>query len=111
MDTRAKIISVEEARDIAGEKEVHWISGHFDPLLAEHAAILHANAEAGRVLIVEVTNSVQPLLTQRARAELVAAVADVDYVVLSDQRSDASDDEITRRFIQHVEQRVNGAQR
>src|ERR1700694_5131038 len=110
MDTRAKIISVEEARDIAGEKEVHWISGHFDPLLAEHAAILHANAEAGRLLIVELTNPVQPLLPLRARAELVAALAQVDYVVMSDQRAEAPGDEITRGFIQHVQQRVNGAQ-
>jgi len=111
MDTRAKIISVEEARDIAGEKEVHWITGHFDPLLAEHAAILHANAEAGRLMIVEVTNPAQPLLPLRARAELVAALAQVDYVVMSDQRADAPDEDITRRFIHHVHQRVNGAQR
>ena len=111
MDTRAKIISVEEARDIAGEKEVHWISGHFDPLLAEHAAMIHANAEAGRLTIVEVTNPVQPLLPLRARAELVAALAQVDYVVMSDQRADEPDEDVTRRFIHHVRQRVNGAQR
>jgi bifunctional ADP-heptose synthase (sugar kinase/adenylyltransferase) len=116
MDTRAKIISVEEARDIAGEKEVHWVSGHFDPLLAEHAALLnvamsHANAAAGRLLMVEVTNPAHPLLPLRARAELVAALAQVDYVVMSDQRADAPDEDITRRFIHHVHQRVNGAQR
>lgn len=111
MDTRAKIISVEEASAIAREKEVHWISGHFDPLLAEHAAILHANAEAGRLLIVELTNPAHPLLPLRARAELVAALAQVDYVVMNDQRTGAPDEDITRRFIHHVRQRVNGAQR
>jgi hypothetical protein len=34
--------------------------------------------------VVEVTNPAQPLLAQRARAELVAALSMVDYVVLGD---------------------------
>lgn len=108
MDTRAKIISAEEARDIAAGKKVHWFSGHFDPLLAEHAAMVHSRVEAGRLLIVEVTNGTRPLLAQRARAELVAALAEVDYVVLGEHRAKAPDEEINGRFIAHVELRANG---
>ena len=36
------------------------------------------------ILIVEITNPARPLLAQRARAELVAALEMVDYVVLKD---------------------------
>ena len=91
------------------DQPVHWFTGHFDPVLAEHAALLHQAASDGRVLIVEVTNPPRPLLAQRARAELIAALADVNYVVISDRETPAPDMEITRRFVQHVRERSNGA--
>jgi glycerol-3-phosphate cytidylyltransferase-like family protein len=60
--------------------------------------------EPGRLFVVEVTNPAQPLLAQRARAELVAALSMVDYVVLGD--GDAGGDaDISERFIEHVLQR------
>jgi hypothetical protein len=62
--------------------------------------------EPGRLLVVEVTNPAQPLLAQRARAELVAALAMVDYVVLGDG-SAGQDADITERFIAHVVERHN----
>ncbi len=57
------------------------------------------------MLVVEVTNPARPLLAQRARAELVAALAMVDYVVLAPGESSAlppADAGITERFIEHV---------
>jgi bifunctional ADP-heptose synthase (sugar kinase/adenylyltransferase) len=53
---------------------------------------------------VEVTDPPQPLLAQRARAELVAALAIVDYVVLGDEDAGA-DADISERFIERVLQR------
>jgi hypothetical protein len=54
--------------------------GHFDPLLAAHARELIA-AKNGAPLLAIVTDSETPLLGCRARAELVAAVGAVDYVL------------------------------
>ena len=56
------------------------------------------------MLVVEVTNPAQALLGQRARAELVAALSMVDYVVMGDGDRD-TDRDITERFIEHVLQR------
>ena len=103
MDTRTKIIPLEKARQLSGPLTL-WLTGHFDPLLAEHARDLRHRAAPGQTLVVEITNPENPLLPQRARAELVAALAVVDYVVLGNgARSDDSDDAaITARFIEHV---------
>ncbi len=81
-----------------------WVSGHFDPLLAEHARNLRERPAPGQTLVVEITNPERPLLPQRARAELVAAIEAVDYVVLGNDAHSA-DASITERFIQHVLQR------
>lgn len=105
MDTRTKIIDRERAPQGAA-----WFSGHFDPLVAEHARLLHDVKSPGRLLIVEITNPVRPLLAQRARAELVAGLADVDYVVLGDSvPREAPDSDVTRRFVEQVRRRSNGA--
>jgi len=101
VDTRTKIIPLEKARQLSGTV---WLSGHFDPLLAEHARNLRHRAAPGQTLVIEITNPENPLLPQRARAELVAALESVDYVVLGNgANSDNSDDtSITERFIEHV---------
>ena len=78
-----------------------WVSGRFDPLLAEHIARLAQAREPDRPLVVEVTNPGQPLLAQRARAELVAALSMVDFVVLGDGDG-TTDADITERFVEHV---------
>lgn len=103
LDTRAKILTAEEARQRLDKQRVCWVSGHFDPLLAEHARRLKACA--GKPLVVEITNPLHPLLAQRARAELVAALAMVDHVVVSDQppsQEAGGDSSVTERFVQHV---------
>ena len=90
-------------RDRAGA----WITGHFDPLLAAHVQFLEDQATKGHLLIVEVANPPQPLLSQRARAELVAALGMVDYVVVGDSsvNGSAGDAGITRQFIDHIVRR------
>ena len=100
MDTRTKIIPLEKARQLSGPHTL-WLTGHFDPLLAEHARDLRHRAAPGQTLVVEITNPENPLLPQRARAELVAALESVDYVVIGNgaQSDDAA---ITERFIHHV---------
>jgi bifunctional ADP-heptose synthase (sugar kinase/adenylyltransferase) len=81
-----------------------WVSGHFDPLLAEHVRLLAGSRVPGQVLVVEVTDGPKPLLARRARAELVAALSMVDYVVLSPNGADAQaeDSKFTDRFVRHV---------
>ncbi len=103
MDTRSKIILLEQARKISGTRTL-WLTGHFDPLLAEHARNLRQHTDPGQILIVEITNPENPLLPQRARAELVAALESVDYVVLGNGApcDDSDDATITERFIHHV---------
>ena len=107
MDTRTKIITVEDARERLRDKPACWVAGHFDPLLAGHVRRLQEHAKPGHCLIVEVTNPPHPLLPQRARAELVAALRMVDYVVLGDG-AQAEDAGLTERFIEHVLRRHRG---
>jgi bifunctional ADP-heptose synthase (sugar kinase/adenylyltransferase) len=106
LDTRTKIVPLHELHERLQDRPASWVSGYFDPLLAEHVRRLSEEREPGRLLVVEITNPAQPLLAQRARAELVAALAMVDYVVLGNGASDASTDAgITERFIEHVLER------
>lgn len=86
------------------------MAGHFDPLLAEHVRRLSEHAAPGRLLVVEITNPARPLLPQRARAELVAALAMVDYVVLGNAAASSAeiDASVTQRFIEDVLKRHHG---
>jgi len=87
-------------------RAARWISGHFDPMLAEHIRLLQKSAVPGQALVVEVTDPPAPLLSQRARAELVAALELVDYVVLSNgSERRAEDPEVSERFVRHVLER------
>ena len=105
MDTRTKIVD-----RAAAPSDAVWFSGHFDPLLAEHVRLLREAKGSAPVLVIEVTNPARPLLAQRARAELVAGLADVDYVVLATGVADDSPDtSITRRLTKHVRRQSNGA--
>jgi len=126
MDTRRKIVSTEEAVAVIerlrkGGKTVRIASGYFDPLLAEHARRL-GDARAGcDVLVVLVATPPEPVLPETARAELVAALAAVDYVLLAGRpgvedvlaripvsevvRFESADGEAARDLIRHVRSR------
>jgi len=81
MDTRSKILNPE-----AAPHACTVVTGAFDVLRAEDAREL-AEVRASypdRSLLVVVLPLAEELLPQRARAELVAALRMVDYVVIAD---------------------------
>ncbi len=98
-DTRAKIVSREDLVQLVAQyrlrkQRVVLANGCFDLLHAGHVRYLHAARREGDTLIVAVNSdsSVRPLkgpgrpiLPQKARAELVAALAAVDYVTIFDE--------------------------
>ena len=99
MDTREKIVSrqgltaiLEEHRR-AGRKIV-FANGVFDLLHVGHVRYLEAARAEGDLLVVginsdsstrELKGPGRPILTERARATLVAALRSVDYVVIFDE--------------------------
>jgi bifunctional ADP-heptose synthase (sugar kinase/adenylyltransferase) len=96
-------------------------TGYFDPLLAVHASRLSRLRNRADALMVVVATPPQPILPGTARAELVAALSVVDYVVLPEEttveellarirakevlRQEAEDERLTRDLIQHVRSR------
>jgi bifunctional ADP-heptose synthase (sugar kinase/adenylyltransferase) len=113
MDTRAKMIAASEAARLAAEGAT-VVSGYFDPLLASHARRL-AGLKNSAKLIVVIEDPPRPILPARARAELVASLRSVDYVVAERDGMQADirlQDEDGRRFeelLTHVHARQRGA--
>ena len=123
MDTREKIIDLARAREIAREKRprLTLVTGYFDVLRTGHIYRLQQLAEAGKGLMVAILDPPAPILSQRARSELVAALAMVDYVVPAGQdglqdllaefpadaiaRDEASDLPRTQELTAHVQRR------
>ncbi len=99
MNTRAKIVSLEalRARLEAARAEGRRIvlaNGCFDLLHVGHARYLEAARREGDLLVVGVNSDAsvrrlkgagRPVLEAHGRAELVAALFAVDYVVLFDE--------------------------
>jgi bifunctional ADP-heptose synthase (sugar kinase/adenylyltransferase) len=126
VDTRTKVINgeaaVEAAKRVrASGKRVKLMTGYFDPLLASHARRIRESAEPGSALFVGICEPPLPILPSRARAELVAALGMVDYVILSEapasaglpdglepdeiERNEAVDQRLRDALIQHVQSR------
>ncbi len=98
MDTREKILSLDGVREVIdecrrAEKEIIFANGIFDLLHAGHVRYLQAARAEGDLLVVGVNSDSsakqlkgegRPILTERARAALVAALEAVDYVVIFD---------------------------
>jgi len=96
MNTREKILSREGLHGIFEEhrragRKIVFANGVFDLLHAGHVRYLDAAREEGDVLVVGVNSDAsarklkgegRPVLTERARASLVAALAAVSYVVI-----------------------------
>jgi D-glycero-beta-D-manno-heptose 1-phosphate adenylyltransferase len=77
----------------AGRKIV-FANGVFDLLHVGHVRYLKAARAEGDILVVGINSDAstrklkgegRPILTERARAALVAALADVDYVIIFDE--------------------------
>lgn len=99
MDTRQKILSREGVREVLEEhrragRRIVFANGVFDLLHVGHVRYLQAARAEGDVLVVGVNSDRstrtlkgegRPVLTEQARAALVAALAAVDYVVLFDE--------------------------
>jgi hypothetical protein len=74
MDTRRKIVP-------HAPPGCDLVEGYFDPLLAPQAAALAARKGSAPLAVI-IREPADPLLDARARAELIAALAAVDYVVI-----------------------------
>jgi rfaE bifunctional protein nucleotidyltransferase chain/domain len=99
MDTRQKILSREGVREVLEEhrragRRIVFANGIFDLLHVGHVRYLQAARAEGDVLVVGVNSDRstrtlkgegRPVLTEQARAALVAALAAVDYVILFDE--------------------------
>jgi len=97
------------------------VTGCFDPLLSGHARRLESIRGGAAALMVVIVEPERPLMTARARAELVAGLAAVDYVVVPGEegfeallarlpaaevtREEATHEEVRRELIQHVQTR------
>jgi len=121
VDTRSKILTLDAALQLPMPLTV--VTGYFDVLRAEHVRDLEqARALApARPLLAIVLPGTAPLLDQRARAELVAALRVVDYVVTADDRDldriiaafppsqlvrlEAADERRSRQLREHVRDR------
>jgi rfaE bifunctional protein nucleotidyltransferase chain/domain len=99
MDTREKIVSRQGLHGVLEEhrrsgRKVVFANGVFDLLHVGHVRYLQAAREEGDLLVVGINSDAstrslkgagRPILTERARASLVAALAAVDYVVIFDE--------------------------
>jgi rfaE bifunctional protein nucleotidyltransferase chain/domain len=99
MDTRRKILSRDGLHAVLAEhrrarRKIVLANGVFDLLHAGHVRYLQAARAEGDLLVVGINSDAsarrlkgegRPILTERARATLVAALDAVDYVVIFDE--------------------------
>jgi D-glycero-beta-D-manno-heptose 1-phosphate adenylyltransferase len=99
MDTRNKIVGRERLRALLGNEQqrgrrIVLANGCFDLLHVGHARYLKGAKREGDVLVVAVNSDAserrlkgagRPILPAAARAELVAALGAVDYVLIFDE--------------------------
>jgi bifunctional ADP-heptose synthase (sugar kinase/adenylyltransferase) len=122
VDTRSKILTLDAARGLPAQP-LALVTGAFDVLRAEHVRELQGmrSRAFGNALLVVVLPCPGAVLHQRARAELVAALRMVDYVVaaayeevdrlieaLKPQqilRLEAADARRARQLMEHVQRR------
>jgi glycerol-3-phosphate cytidylyltransferase-like family protein len=104
LDTRTKIV---DRRDLPEGRYI-YVGGTFDPLLAAHARRLRELREPGAGLVAVIREPERPVLRARARAELVAALDCVDYVVIGGEAAlnlESEHDAIYRELLEHVARR------
>lgn len=98
MDTSIKIVTADE---VPKDGTVVFTNGCFDILHAGHVRYLEACKEFGDILVVGLNSDAsvkaqgkgedRPIIPQRQRAELLAALQAVDYVVVFDEPTPESD--------------------
>jgi glycerol-3-phosphate cytidylyltransferase-like family protein len=114
VDTRIKIVGAEEARVIASQGAT-IVSGYFDPLIASHAERLAGLKRPGASLLILIATAENEILPARARAELVASLAVVDYVCETAEAFpphislEQEHDEVRAQLIRHVQARQRAA--
>jgi bifunctional ADP-heptose synthase (sugar kinase/adenylyltransferase) len=111
LDTRSKIVGVDETNPRANGKPIRWVRGFFGPLLAEHARRLQQLRSPDSCLGVVIQDPARPLLPIQARAELVAALSAVDFVVFETNglASEELDDlPFREQLSDHVRRRHSG---
>jgi bifunctional ADP-heptose synthase (sugar kinase/adenylyltransferase) len=129
VDTRTKILGAQAAAEAVRNRQlggapVKLVTGYFDPLLAAHARRLSQLA-SGATLVAVVADPSKPILPARARAELVAALSVVDYVVLAADAAraelfdcvppgaifyeESEDEHRVQELIEHVRSRHNAS--
>jgi hypothetical protein len=114
VDTRTKIVSADQAAELA-RSGATVVSGYFDPLILaiadELASLKQEVPRAGSPLLVLIRSSENAILPARARAELVAALAVVDYVcdaecgIEPQHRLEKEHDRRLKELIAHVHAR------
>jgi hypothetical protein len=83
MDTRSKILSMDAVFDALATGEWRAVVGLFDPLTVTQARRLADLSSDGRKLLAIVLDSADTLLAPDARAALMAALREVDAVVIA----------------------------
>jgi bifunctional ADP-heptose synthase (sugar kinase/adenylyltransferase) len=117
MDTRSKILTLDAALRLP-PGTVTLVTGYFDALRAAHVRDLEALARPVLALVLPLAGE---LLPQAARAEMVAALRVIDYVVSAPDtdldalihalaprelvRLETRDAERNRQLIEHVHSR------
>jgi D-glycero-beta-D-manno-heptose 1-phosphate adenylyltransferase len=99
MDTREKILSRQGLHNVLEEHRqaghvIVFANGVFDLMHVGHVRYLQASRAEGNVLVVGINSDSstrerkgegRPIMTERARAAVVAALEAVDYVVIFDE--------------------------
>ncbi len=107
MDTRTKIVDAVRLAEIAAEVRraggrLRIVHGYFDVLIAPQVRRLR-ELSGGATLVVALEDPPAPVLAARARAELVAALEPVDYVVIGDGAVLPAADEVFEESASHEE--------
>lgn len=79
LDTRHKIVTPAEIR--RDGRPLCLVAAFFDPMHAGQLSRLREVCPAGSMIVVAIDDPPEPLLDRRARTELAASLAFVDYVV------------------------------
>ena len=85
MDTRSKIVSAKQASANAKDRKTTLLISSFDVLTSARIHRVRALAQPNTPLIAIVTELADSLLPLQARAELAAALAIIDLVIVADE--------------------------